>query len=192
MIKVDIAIGIEELSVWINSPRRPIRWQSDGGIQNGGLMRHEILRLKIKPDTYFIIDITAAQYGYEETITTWSRFVEQRAPDVEEVQRFGHWRDLLSRPSDKTTMKVANALDETMWRTFEKLAVDHGLLNALLESPKHEFDSQSNLIVGMVIDAIKDCFEDFHEPGGLLVRREGLSVVNEHRVDPCRHVASQG
>ena len=64
----------------------------DGGETSNAAYRHSIIKITLQNGEKYALDISGAQYGYLEPLSSWKCYTDTRVQDIEEIKPLGYHR----------------------------------------------------------------------------------------------------
>ena len=132
---------------------------------------HTILRVTLKSGERYAIDLTGAQYGYQEDCMPWDDYFATRVEAIVDIKPHGHAKDRLANEARSKGFPLsllqglgayfANdlRLSIVMW---EKSGGD---TKVLLTLPEKEFKAKKEDLLGLVKRLMKQSREDSIQHG---------------------------
>lgn len=145
--------------------------------------RHEVLCLQLKTGEMMVVDATAAQQGFKESVVSWDVYKSQRDPLIRERHEFGHWASTYHKDTPMMCPDVKVALMQAMDRSFRQQAHNVSVQQALISASVQEFSAKSDFVISHVTKSMRECFETFHKPGAKFKRIDGWSVLRSLKLE---------
>lgn len=129
---------------------------------------HEVLIIRLPPYDEFVIDLTGAQYGWEEIIVPWDAYYHHRVGAMWNLQPLKQSKTLNYKRSDLTTAiweirsTVAQAMAETgrVYLSFIQLT-----MKELLDLPLHDFSEYCYDLLEKIMDRVYDKLQELYDEG---------------------------
>ena len=119
---------------------------------------HTILRVTMKNGETYVLDMTGAQYGWYEAVTSWPVYNASRVRACREVLPFGGTRDFCKARAVKSGGQrqwmrgIKEKFAETVDGAVVRWQKDHISLTELLRLPEHDFQKNQ----ASLVDAVED------------------------------------
>lgn len=138
---------LEEAYIIPKDPAVVVRWEQG----RNSVREYIVLRATLFNGEKFVVDFTHSQWGWNEVLLDWSKFVELRARSVRAIAPIGYWTGV--------TCKIRNLEPEPQSYDFNVVMLRKGAMAALVECLKDFVQGQAEGLVGF-IDQPQHLFTD--------------------------------
>lgn len=127
---------------------------------------HKLVKINLANGEQYALDLSGAQYGFSDPLTTWSTYVKERDCKVKSYWKPGHQRETLKvfgygrlhrRYHSLSQLARAMFLQMLVWETSNMLVTQ-----LLLESPAI-YTEQSETLYAACESRMRAKFESFHK-----------------------------
>ena len=126
----------------------------------------------MKSGETYVLDMTGAQYGWSEAVTSWPLYNASRVRKCEEVLPFGGTRDFCKAKAIKSggprqwTRGIKEQFAGTVDGAVDRWQKDHMSLAELLRLPEHDFQKNQASLVDAIADLLQR-HKNFQEAQGI-------------------------
>ncbi|KAI0428807.1 hypothetical protein F5Y09DRAFT_357404 [Xylaria sp. FL1042] len=171
----------------------PVCQISGGRSLNICLYRHTVLRLTLMSDEQYAIDLTAAQFGWKETMAPWAEWADLRAaktdhepfkPAATGVLTAGVIQSVLEGQQQEFRLNLVKAIVKEL-ETALHAHPEHRSLDGLLKTNMRDYKRAENDIISMVRHRIymlvtNECYKDYYRLFMTAGPIYGISMAKEN------------
>lgn len=149
----------------VENPPFRLRRGFTNGIFDWTNYKHAILKVTLKNDAQYALDITGAQYGWSEAVLPWNTYANSRIQRIVETLKFGHAQGELSKRTAQNGGKMPwiDGIFNSFAQAFDVAVVNFhksGMTsNELLVLPEADHKTGRALL----LNHIRHLLEDFKE-----------------------------
>ena len=140
---------------------------------------HHVLKITLKNDEVFALDMTGPQFGWRECIMDWDKFSESRVQSVKEVRAFG----TSAKSNLSQTYQVYEVMTKGLYRFLSEWQQSNTTQVAMMKLPEETYRQKRDLLFGFMDEAMSGLNASAQENGDFDVREDDNPTLSRVPTD---------